>query len=86
MHQYDRLFSHPLPESGDESFTKFINLNSLKVINGCKAEPALAKARMGENYQFERIGYFCLDDRLKNDDDLVFNCTIGLRDTWSKTQ
>ncbi len=86
VHQYDRLFSHPLPESGDESFAKFINLNSLKVINGCKAEPELAKAQMGENYQFERIGYFCLDSRLKNDDDLVFNCTIGLRDTWSKTQ
>ncbi len=86
VNQYDRLFSHPLPESGDESFIKFINFNSLKVIAGCKAEPELAKAKIGENFQFERIGYFCVDNRRKEDDDLVFNCTIGLRDTWSNTK
>ena len=56
----------------------------MKVIKNCQAEAALGDARVGEHYQFEREGYYCLDSGAGNDGELVFNCTIGLRDTWQK--
>ena len=76
---YDRLFNQPLPDSGEGSFTDHINPNSLKVLNGCKAELSLANIQPTERYQFEREGYFCRDSKTES---LVFNCTIGLRDNW----
>ena len=76
---YDRLFNQALPDAGEGSFTDHINPDSLKVIEGCKAEVSLANIKPSERYQFEREGYFCRDSKAEN---LVFNCTIGLRDNW----
>ena len=84
MHRYDRLFSQPLADSAEQSFTDCLNPDSLEVIKNCQAEAALGDARVGEHYQFEREGYYCLDSGAGNDGELVFNCTIGLRDTWQK--
>lgn len=84
--RYDRLFTEPLPEAGVEPFTHHINPQSLEVIDGCKAEPSLGQAQVGEHYQFEREGYYCLDSRANKEDGLIFICTIGLRDTWQKSK
>jgi len=77
--QYDRLFNQPAPDSGEGSFLDHINPHSLEVIEGCKVEQSLAQAVAGDHYQFEREGYFTRDSKST---DLVFNCTIGLRDNW----
>jgi glutaminyl-tRNA synthetase len=79
VNQYDRLFNQALPDAGEGSFTDHVNPDSLKVLEGCKAEASLADAKATERYQFEREGYFCRDSEAQN---LVFNCTIGLRDNW----
>jgi glutaminyl-tRNA synthetase len=79
VNQYDRLFNQALPDAGEGSFTDHVNPDSLKVLEGCKAEASLADAMATERYQFEREGYFCRDSEARN---LVFNCTIGLRDNW----
>ena len=84
VHRYDRLFNQALPDAGDMPFTDGLNPHSLEVINNCQAEPGLARARVGEHYQFEREGYYCLDSGTYSASELVFNCTIGLRDTWKK--
>lgn len=76
---YDRLFNQALPDTGEGSFTDHINPNSLVVLDGCKAEASLADVEPSDCYQFEREGYFCRDNKSQN---LVFNCTIGLRDNW----
>ncbi len=84
IHQYDRLFEKAIPDEGDSDFTDHINPHSLQVLNNCKAEPSLADASYGESYQFEREGYYCLDGKMSGESDLVFNCTIGLRENWRK--
>ena len=76
---YDRLFNKPNPDVGEGSFTDHLNPDSLKTIEGCKAESSLSQASSGEHYQFEREGYFCRDSKAQ---ELIFNCTIGLRDNW----
>jgi glutaminyl-tRNA synthetase len=76
---YDRLFNKAAPDAGEESFLEHINPQSLQVITGCKVERELAAAIAGDHYQFEREGYFTRDSKSS---DLVFNCTIGLRDNW----
>jgi glutaminyl-tRNA synthetase len=78
---YDRLFTAPEPDAGGD-FKSFINSNSLEVITA-KCEPALAKARPEERYQFERLGYFALD-RDSTPEKQIWNRTITLRDTWAK--
>ena len=80
---YDRLFNKAAPDAGDESFLDHINPESLAVISGCKVEAGLADAVAGDHYQFEREGYFTRDTaNATNGSELVFNCTIGLRDNW----
>ena len=81
---YDRFFTVPNP-MGDETkpFTAFLNPDSLKTITGY-VEPALAEARPGERFQFERVGYFCADTRDSKPGAPVFNRTVTLRDSWSK--
>jgi glutaminyl-tRNA synthetase len=79
---YDRLFTSVNPAS-EEDFTATINLESLIVKKGI-VEPALAIAEVGDTYQFERTGYFCIDKDSKTDA-LVINRTVELRDTWAKT-
>ncbi|MBD2805428.1 glutamine--tRNA ligase [Xenorhabdus szentirmaii] len=79
---YDRLFSVANPGAEDD-FLSTINPESLTVRKGF-VEPGLANARPEDNYQFEREGYFCADCRLSSTERLVFNRTVGLRDTWAK--
>jgi len=81
---YDRLFSEEKPDSDDLS--KSLNPESLRVLKNCKVEPALKEAEPGVNYQFERIGYFCVDskDSPNAEGGIVFNRTVSLRDSWAK--
>ena len=86
---YDRLFSTPNPDKGadgetSESFLDNVNPESLVVLKGCRAEPSLLQAQVGEGFQFEREGYFCLDSQDSKPDALVFNRTVTLRDSWGK--
>ena len=80
---YDRLFNVSSPDQiQDKDFKSFINQNSLKTLTG-RVEPGLIKAKPGDQFQFQRMGYFVLDkDSTKGN--LIFNKTVGLRDTWSK--
>lgn len=80
---YDRLFTEATPDAHkDRNFIDFINPESLQVVTGY-LEPGLAKAKVGERFQFQRLGYFNLD-RDSREDKLVFNRTVTLRDTWAK--
>lgn len=79
---YDRLFSTPNPGSA-EDFLSTINPNSLIIKQGF-VEPSLQKAKVEHAYQFEREGYFCLDSKYATEDKLVFNRTVGLRDSWNE--
>ncbi|HEY3862805.1 MAG TPA: glutamine--tRNA ligase [Verrucomicrobiae bacterium] len=79
---YDRLFTEAEPEQDGRDFKSVLNPHSLEVITA-KLEPSLKEARAEERYQFERVGYFVLD-RDSAAGRLVFNRTIGLRDTWAR--
>ncbi|MCF8069032.1 MAG: glutamine--tRNA ligase/YqeY domain fusion protein [Desulfobacterales bacterium] len=82
---YDRLFSELNPESSnDGDYTACLNPDSLKVLTDCYLEPSLAGAKPESRYQFERLGYFCVDSRDSKDDTPVFNRTVTLRDSWAK--
>jgi glutaminyl-tRNA synthetase len=84
---YDNLFTKENPEDvkEGEDFTANLNPNSLEVLTGCKVEPALRNAVPGTQYQFERMGYFYVDQD-STPEMPVFNRTIGLRDTWAKIE
>jgi len=84
---YDRLFNHPFPDDvkEGETFLDRLNPESLKIISNAKVEPSLKNAGVGDRYQFERVGYFCVDPDSK-EGKLVFNRIIALRDTWSKIE
>ncbi|MEI8669269.1 glutamine--tRNA ligase [Pseudoalteromonas sp. B131b] len=79
---YDRLFSVPNPAAADE-FETTLNPESLVVLPNAKLEPSLADSQAEQGFQFERTGYFSRDSKSEN---VVFNQTVGLRDSWSKTQ
>lgn len=82
---YDRLFTHEAPDADkDVDFKEYINPNSLEVIKGY-LEPGLKSAKAGERYQFQRLGYFCVD-KDSSAENIVFNKTVGLRDTWAKVE
>jgi len=85
---YDRLFNHPNPAGvkDNDDFKVFINSQSLEVKKNCYIEPSLKNAKSEDRYQFERIGYFCVDRHDSSSDNLVFNRTATLRDTWAKIQ
>lgn len=87
IRQYDRLFSVPDPreterEGGD--FTDNLNPNSLEILDECYLESSLADAEPGVNYQFERKGYFILDEKHSGKEKMVFNRTVSLKDSWAK--
>ncbi|WP_428267817.1 glutamine--tRNA ligase/YqeY domain fusion protein [Haliangium sp.] len=84
---YERLFNkeNPLDLDEGESFLDHINPDSHEVVRGCKVEPSLGSAEAGHRCQFERLGYFCVDPD-RRDELLVFNRTIGLRDSWAKIE
>ena len=81
---YDRLFSEPTPGSDnpDKNFLLDLNQNSMEILAQAWLEPNLKKADAGTAYQFERLGYFCLDSRDSKTDSLVFNRIVTLRDSW----
>ncbi|MBL7044619.1 MAG: glutamine--tRNA ligase/YqeY domain fusion protein [Pirellulaceae bacterium] len=85
---YDRLFTKENPEDVEEGeeYKSNLNPNSLEVLEGCCVEPSLAEATPGSRYQFERLGYFCLDTGDAASGTLVFNRTVSLRDTWAKIE
>lgn len=82
---YERLFLKPNPDDLEEGedFTKYINPNSLEVLYPCYAEPSLATVQVGDKFQFERLGYFCLDPD-STPERPVFNRTVTLKDEWAK--
>jgi len=84
---YDYLFTKRDPTEVEEGrdFKEYLNPNSLEVVRGCKVEPSLKGAAPGSRYQFLRVGYFCVDPD-STDERLVFNRTVGLRDTWAKLE
>ena len=84
---YDNLFSKENPNEVEEGqdFTANLNPNSLQVISNAKLEPSLANAAAGSRYQFERLGYFCVDPDSQADR-IVFNRTLALKDTWAKIE
>jgi len=83
---YDRLFrvANPMGESEGADFTKFLNPQSLEVLKSCRIESSLKAAAPGTRYQFERLGYFCVDSGDSSAESPVFNRIVTLRDTWSK--
>ncbi len=82
---YDNLFTKENPEATEEGedFIDNINPDSLSVLENCFVEKSLANTKSGDRYQFERLGYFCTDTE-SSEGNLVFNKTVGLRDTWAK--
>lgn len=85
---YDRLFTRGTPDEvdgEDKDFRANVNPKSLEVLSGCKLEPSLSTAHVGGHYQFERLGYFCVDPD-STEKSLVFNRTVSLRDTWAKIE
>jgi glutaminyl-tRNA synthetase len=84
---YEKLFTTPDPNDYPEggSFLDNLNPDSLEVISDAKVEPSLAKAKVGEPFQFERVGYFCLDPD-STQDKPVFNRTLSLKDSWAKIE
>ena len=84
---YDHLFSEPDPSviARDEDWTRHLNSNALEALADCCLERSLGEATDGQRYQFERLGYFCVDQD-SCPEKPVFNRTVTLRDQWAKLQ
>ena len=84
---YDKLFTKADPNDVEEGGSVLDNLNpnSLEILTGAKLEPSLANAKVEDRFQFERVGYFCLDPD-SSEGNLVFNRTLPLKDSWAKIQ
>jgi glutaminyl-tRNA synthetase len=84
---YDHLFTKQDPEDVEEGqdFTVNLNPNSLEILRSCQVEPGLAASKPGDRFQFERLGYFCVD-KDSCPGKLLFNRTASLKDTWAKVQ
>jgi len=84
---YDRLFTDPEPDAHeDKDYSDFLNTESLEILSNCKLEPSLASAQAGDQFQFQRLGYFCVDSKYSESGKPVFNRTSTLKDTWAKQQ
>jgi glutaminyl-tRNA synthetase len=81
---YDRLFRVADPLAAESDGTEHLNPESLEILRSCRLEPSLANAAPGSAFQFERLGYFCVDAIDSNEDSLVFNRTVTLRDVWTR--
>ena len=79
---YDNLFSDPSPDAADKNFLDCMNPDSLEIVTGCKVEAGLAEAAAPAGFQFMRVGYFCLDSRDSRPGHLVFNRSVGLKDSF----
>lgn len=80
---YDRLFTVENPNA-EENWLDFINPNSLEIIENAKIEAGLLSAKFPTNFQFERMGYFCIDSKYSSAKKIVFNRTVSLKDSWTK--
>ncbi|NQU13853.1 MAG: glutamine--tRNA ligase/YqeY domain fusion protein [Desulfobacteraceae bacterium] len=85
---YDHLFTkeHPTDDKEASDFKTHLNPNSLETLSSCRVEPGLRDAPPGSRFQFERLGYFCVDSVDSTDAGLIFNRTVSLRDAWAKIQ
>jgi glutaminyl-tRNA synthetase len=85
---YDRLFLKEDPNEAPEGKSFLVNLNpdSLQVLTGCKLEPMLGSAAPGDRFQFERVGYFCVDTARTASGAPIFNRTVTLKDAWAKIE
>jgi glutaminyl-tRNA synthetase len=85
---YDRLFTQadPMDAAEGQDFRSSLNPDSLETLTTCYVEPSLAQAARGSRWQFERLGYFCVDSRDSTEGALVFNRTVALRDSWAKIE
>ncbi|MCF8061751.1 MAG: glutamine--tRNA ligase/YqeY domain fusion protein [Deltaproteobacteria bacterium] len=85
---YDRLFNRPNPADvpEGEDFKSLLNPDSLETLSACPVEPSLKEAAPGDRYQFERLGYFCVDTRDSEAGRPVFNRTVPLRDSWARIE
>lgn len=85
---YDHLFlkANPSDVKDDDDFKNHLNPNSLETLTTCRVEPSLKCAAAGNRYQFERLGYFCVDSVDSSEEKLVFNRTVTLRDQWARIQ
>jgi glutaminyl-tRNA synthetase len=83
---YDRLFTRENPDDPQDptDYKEYLNKNSLEVIKNAKLEPSLKDATVSDRFQFERIGYFCLDSVDSQSNVPIFNRTVSLRDSWAK--
>ncbi|MFA8451587.1 MAG: glutamine--tRNA ligase/YqeY domain fusion protein [Bacteroidales bacterium] len=83
---FDRLFLNENPDVAEDGkdFTSNINSDSLNILEHCKLEPSLNGAASGQGFQFERLGYFCVDSKLSSPESPVFNRTVTLKDSWAK--
>ena len=81
---YSDLFTDPDPDAADKDFIDCLNPNSLEILTGCKVEAALADASAPANFQFMRLGYFCLDSKDAAPGHLVFNRSVSLKDSFKK--
>ena len=83
MRVYDRLFTEEAPDSQkDKDFKDYLNPDSLTILEAF-VEPSLKSANILDRFQFQRLGYFCVDPK-SNEEKLVFNRTVTLRDSWAK--
>ena len=85
MKLYEPLFTVDFPDASDRDYHDLINPNSLTIKQGF-VEQSLESAIMGQQLQFEREGYFCLDSKFSSPGKLVFNRIVSLRDTWAKIE
>ena len=83
---YDHLFTVEKPDELGADFRDALNPQSVEILTGCQVEPSLAGAVPGSSYQFERLGYFCMDAIDSKPDAMVFNRTVSLRDTWARVE
>ncbi|RZB35032.1 MAG: glutaminyl-tRNA synthetase [Desulfobacteraceae bacterium Eth-SRB1] len=85
---YDRQFIKENPAEGKDTvdFMDYLNPNSMEILTSCRVEPGLAGAKQGSRYQFERLGYFCVDSVDSHEGALVFNRTATLRDSWARIE
>ena len=82
---YDRLFKLPNPSNADD-FISLLNPDSLQIFPTAKLEPSLANSTLQDRFQFERVGYFCQDEKESSKQNLVFNRIVSLRDSWVKLE
>ncbi len=87
VRMYDRLFNDEAPDGHKgRDFMEFLNPDSLEIITNAKVEPSLVEAKEGDRFQFQRLGYFCVDNTYSEPGKPVFNRTVTLKDAWAKMQ